>query len=44
MASVEIQIIASGKISVQAFKGARKLFPNKFTEDIEMPFFISQNK
>jgi hypothetical protein len=37
MALVDGKIVASGKTLVEAFIRARKLFPNKLTEDIGMP-------
>jgi hypothetical protein len=36
VALVDGKIVASGKTSVEAFKKARKLFPDKLTEDIGM--------
>jgi len=39
MALVDGKIVASGRTSVEAFKRARKLFPDKLTEDIGMLYF-----
>ena len=36
VALVDGEIVASGKTSVEAFKRARKLFPDKLTADIGM--------
>ena len=36
VALVNGEIVASGKTSVEAFKKARKRFPDKLTEDIGM--------
>lgn len=36
VALVDGKIVASGRTSVEAFKRARRLFPDKLTEDIGM--------